>query len=238
MIGLALALTLVPEFLYLRDLFGTRMNTVFKFYYQAWAMLAIAAAYGLSRLAERGTRPALRIPALVLAVLLVLGGLWYPLAAIPSKADYFRGEPTLDGLSYLRRFNPADMAGIEWLRANVAPDAVVLEASGGSYSPEGAGRISMSTGNPTLLGWDFHERQWRGRAYDALVSGRPEALERIYRTATAEELPALLDEWGVDYVYVGPLERSKYGVSDAALSRLDAALTKVYDQDGVQISPR
>jgi YYY domain-containing protein len=235
---LALALAYIPEFVYLRDLFGSRMNTVFKFYYQAWVLLGLAAVYGLSRLAERGTPLALRIPALVLAALLLLGGLWYPLAAIPSRADYFRGEPSLDGLRYLQLYNPADRAAIEWLRANVSPDAVVLESSGGSYSPEGAGRVSMSTGNPTLLGWDFHERQWRGDAYDELVAGRPEALDRIYRTATAEELPALLDEWDVDYVYVGALEQNKYGVSDVALGRFDAALTKVYDQDGVRIYAR
>ncbi len=238
MIVIALALAYIPEFIYLSDLFGSRMNTVFKFYYQAWALLGIAAVYGLSRLAERSTRPVLRIPALVVAGLLLLGGLWYPLAAIPSKADYFRGEPSLDGLRYLQLYNRADRAAIEWLRANVAPDLVVLEASGGSYSPEGAGRVSMATGNPTLLGWDFHERQWRGEAYDELVAGRPEALERIYRTATAEELPVLLDQWNVDYVYIGALERNKYGVSDVALARFDAALTKVYDQDGVTIYAR
>ena len=184
MIGLALLLALAPEFVYLRDLFGSRMNTVFKFYYQAWLLLALASAYGLSRLAERGTALWLKLPALILAGVLTLGGLWYPLAAIPSKADNFRGQPTLDGLAYLRRANPGDVAAIEWLRANVAPDAVVLEATGGSYSPEGAGRVSMSTGNPTLLGWDFHERQWRGNeGYDKLAAGRPDAINQIYRTA-------------------------------------------------------
>jgi uncharacterized membrane protein len=238
MIGLALILTLVPEFFYLRDLFGSRMNTVFKFYYQAWAMLALASAYGLSRLAERGTRAALRIPAVILAVVMAFGMLWYPLAAIPSKADNFQGHPTLDGLNYMRLYSLADLAAIQWLAANVAPDAVVLEASGGSYSAEGAGRVSMATGNPTLLGWDFHERQWRGKAYDELVAGRPEALEAIYRTAPPEQLPALLDQWGVDYVYVGALERNKYKVSDATLPRFDRALKLVYDKDGVRIYAR
>ncbi len=237
MIALALILTLVPEFVYLRDQFGSRMNTVFKFYYQAWMLLALASAYGLSRLAERTTPILLRAPALVLATLLVLIGLWYPLAAIPSKADNFRGEASLDGLAYLRRNDPADMAAIEWLRANVAPDAVVLEASGGSYGAEG--RISMATGNPTLLGWDGHERQWRGEAgYDKLAAGRPEALEQIYRTARTDELPALLERWGVDYVLVGETERNKYKISDAALARLDQALKLVYDRDGVRIYAR
>lgn len=244
LIGLALLLTLAPEFVYLRDLFGNRMNTVFKFYYQAWALLALAAAYGLSRLAERTTPLALKIPALVLTGLLVLGGLWYPAAAIPSKADNFRVDPasgdprpTLDGLAYLRRGSPADMAAIEWLRANVAPEAVVVEATGGSYSEYG--RVSMATGNPTLLGWDWHERQWRGTAgYDKLATGRPEALEQIYRTARADALPALLDLWGVDYVYVGALERNKYKISEATLARFDQVLTRAYDRDGVLIYAR
>ncbi len=244
MIGIALLLTLVPEFIYLRDLFGNRMNTVFKFYYQAWVLLALASAYGLSRLAERETPVALKAPALLLAGLLVLAGLWYPVAAIPSKADNFSVDrasgdprPTLDGLAYLRRSSPADMAAIEWLRASVAPDAVVIEATGGAYTEYA--RVSMATGNPTLLGWDWHERQWRGNAgYEKLAAGRPEALEQVYRTARTEELPALLDQWGVDYVYVGGLERSKYKISEAALARLDSVLTRAYDRDGVLIYAR
>jgi uncharacterized membrane protein len=96
----------------------------------------------------------------------------------------------------------------------------------------------MSTGNPTLLGWDFHERQWRGTAYDALAAGRPEALEQIYRTTRSEELPALLEKWDVDFVLIGPLERRKFGITDAGLGRFERALTRVYDKDGVRIYAR
>jgi uncharacterized membrane protein len=241
LIGVALILTLVPEFVYLRDLFGTRMNTVFKFYYQAWAMLAVGSAYGLSRLAERGTPFALKLPALVLAGFLLLGGLWYPVAAIPYKADGFRSTATLDGLAYIRQADPAEMAAIEWLRSSAAPDAVVVEASGGSYEEVGgipANRVSMVTGNPTLLGWDFHERQWRGGAFERLAGGRLEVLDQIYRSARAEQLPALLDHWGVDYVFVGSVERRKYGMGDALLARFDRALQLVYERDGVRIYAR
>jgi uncharacterized membrane protein len=97
----------------------------------------------------------------------------------------------------------------------------------------------MSTGNPTVLGWDFHERQWRGNeGYDKFAAGRPEVIEQIYRTARAEDLPRLLEQWGVDYVLVGGLERNKYKISEAALARFDAALKLVYDQDGVTIYAR
>jgi YYY domain-containing protein len=238
MIGAGLILTLSVEFVYLRDLFGTRMNTVFKFYYQAWILAALASAYGLSRLAARSTPALLKWPALLITTLLVAGGLFYTVAAIPSKADSFRGKPTLDGLAYLRLSRPADAAAIDWLRSHVPSTALVLEASGGSYSPEGAGRVSMATGNPTLLGWDFHEMQWRGSAYERLAAGRPDALTQIYRTARPEDLPELLDKWGIDYVYVGALEREKYGVSDASLSRLDRAMSRAYDADGVIIYAR
>jgi uncharacterized membrane protein len=96
----------------------------------------------------------------------------------------------------------------------------------------------MATGNPTLLGWDFHEMQWRGKAYEKLAAGRPQALDQIYRMARPEELPALLDRWGIDYVYVGALERGKYGLGDAALARFDRVLRRVYDREGVRIYAR
>jgi YYY domain-containing protein len=41
-------LVLFPEFFYLRDQFGWRMNTVFKFYYQAWLLWGISAAYAVA----------------------------------------------------------------------------------------------------------------------------------------------------------------------------------------------
>jgi len=46
LVSLGTLLILGPEFLYLRDNFLYRINTVFKFYYQAWILLSIAAAYG------------------------------------------------------------------------------------------------------------------------------------------------------------------------------------------------
>ena len=42
-----MVLTLTPEFIYLRDNFGVRINTIFKFYYQAWLMFGVAAAYAV-----------------------------------------------------------------------------------------------------------------------------------------------------------------------------------------------
>lgn len=76
------ALTLAVEFFYLRDHFGTRMNTVFKFYFQAWTMWGVAAAYALARFWLQGSRWATWIGAL-----LVFLGLVYPALAIPTRGN-------------------------------------------------------------------------------------------------------------------------------------------------------
>ncbi|MEK7848977.1 MAG: DUF2298 domain-containing protein, partial [Chloroflexota bacterium] len=47
LVAVGLGVTYVPELFYIRDLFGNRMNTMFKLYYQGWVMISLAAAYGL-----------------------------------------------------------------------------------------------------------------------------------------------------------------------------------------------
>ena len=243
--AVALLLTLAVEWVYLKDTFGVRMNTVFKFYYQAWVLLALTAAYATLRIVARA-RAALRaaamltkaawLGALSLLVLLSAAGLLYTIPAVHSKANRFQGEAMLDGLIHLRRYQPDDMAAIEWLQANVRGVAVVLEAPGGSYSQ--FNRVSMATGLPTLLGWDGHELQWRGSRYGELVAGRPEAIERIYRSARGQELLDLMDQWKIDYLYIGGLEREKYHLTTPGLAHFEQALFKVYENATVRIYRR
>ncbi|HNY83408.1 MAG TPA: DUF2298 domain-containing protein [Anaerolineaceae bacterium] len=47
LILLGVLLTLAPEFVFLRDQFTSRMNTIFKFYFQAWIVWSLAAGFGL-----------------------------------------------------------------------------------------------------------------------------------------------------------------------------------------------
>ncbi len=237
-------LTLGPEFLYLRDNFGVRLNTIFKFYYQAWALFGVAAVFGLYAL-WRATAGAARIvPVLTTAGygLALLLSLLFPFYAIQSRAVEFRGRadaefrqpPTLNGLAAMQNFNFDEYAAIQWLRENVDGAPVILEAVGGQYSEYG--RVSASTGLPTLLGWAGHEYQWRGSSTPEPALRDP-AVRDIY-TATAWEnsnAAQLLDGYGVELIYLGNLERSAYGLLGPALQKFSDRLEVAYQNNSVTI---
>ncbi|MBC7241542.1 MAG: hypothetical protein H5T60_03735 [Anaerolineae bacterium] len=229
-----LGLTFVVEYVYLRDTFGTRMNTIFKFYFQAWSMLAIAGAYGVYYVLNRTRRLAFQNAFLVGLIALVAAGMVYPVLAAPNRAEGFQRKPTLDGIAYAAQYWPADYAAVQWLNAHVREPAVILEAHGGSYTPYG--RISAMTGIPTLLGWGGHELQWRG-SYDEPGRREPD-IEAIYRGMDREQVNALLEKYDITYVYVGQLEREKFQLSQPMIDKFGLFMDLVYDQDGVRIYQR
>lgn len=234
--ALGLALVYAPEFVFLKDHFGTRMNTVFKFYYQGWLLLGLASAFAVAAAwrAVEGPRIAARA-ASVLALVLMASGLLFPVAAAYAKTGGFRAtQPTLDATAYIAA---DEQAAVAWVRDHTAPDSVVLEGRGDSYIA-GDNRISAMTGRPTLLGWEGHESQWRGRAYLEMRAGRPEALEIVYRSGTPEQIRATLAMWGIDYVYVGPAEIEAYGISPQRLRLLKETLELAFEQGQARVFRR
>src|SRR5690606_28426172 len=92
-----LALTLSTEFVYLRDVFGVRMNTIFKFYYQGWVLLALGSAYGMFWVGSAfRPGPGVRIYQ-ALCGLMIAAGMVYPLFGYISRVENFRSTPDLDG---------------------------------------------------------------------------------------------------------------------------------------------
>jgi YYY domain-containing protein len=229
-----LGLPLAVEFVYLRDNFGIRMNTIFKFYFQAWVLLALASAFAVYFVGRhlRG------VPAVlwqVSMVLLVAGGMVYPVLAIPNKADYFRSEPTLNGIRWVSEQVPGDYAAIEWLRENAPDGAVVLEAPGKSYAAyQYTGRVSALTGIPTLLGWGGHESQWRGN-YDEPARREPD-IDTLFNTVDLQQTQMLLDKYHIMYVYIGPLERERY--SSPGLDKFSRLMDVAFQSDNVTIYKR
>lgn len=205
LILLGTLLVLGPEFLYLRDLFGWRINTIFKFYYQAWLLWAVAAAYASSILLLIPRRPWNLIYRGVL-ILIMMVGMTYTSLGLWTKTNAFKPAMglTLDGTAYLLNQSPNEMSAIAWLSA--APAGVVAEAVGGSYSIYG--RVSTLSGQPTVLGWDFHETQWRGSSL--LLGTRQNDIQRLYCTRDWNEAQEIINLYNIRYIFLGNLERSDF----------------------------
>lgn len=228
------AMTLAPEYVYLKDVFGVRLNTIFKFYFQAWVLWAVAAAGAVHALLvgkERLASPARGLFATALALTVALG-LVYPLLAIPDRAREFPEAPTLDGTAYLAREQAADYAAVQWINTYIQGAPVIWETPGGAYQYEG--RVSTLTGLPTLLGWAGHEHQWRGNTVEQ--DKRLPAIQELCSTTDAQRTLTLLREYDINYVYVGPLERTR--CPSSGLQKFDQLLEIVYDRDGVTIYKR
>ncbi|MFQ5611784.1 MAG: DUF2298 domain-containing protein [Anaerolineae bacterium] len=234
LLTVGLLLPLSVEFVYLRDNFGIRMNTIFKFYFQAWVLLALASAYGVY-IVSRARRRGLVVAFQATMAVLIVAGLVYPILAILNKTGNFGREPTLNGIAWIQQQHPDDYAGIMWLRQHATDGAVVLEAPGASYAAyQYISRVSALTGLPTLLGWGGHQSQWRGN-YDEPARREPD-IEILYNGLSPEQALTLLDKYDITYVYVGPLERERY--NPAGLSKFGRFMDVVFQQGQVTIYQR
>ena len=258
----AFAVIAMCEIIYLRDVFANtdpRMNTVFKFYFQAWALLSLSSGAGLyfilqslkpAKLASRVQRVSLRgFEGVWVAVLLlfVAAGLVYPLLAPEARLaqinpvtlhPYLQRSNSLNGLSYLKSdpANPGDYDAITWLNTHVQGNPVIVEAIGGDYS--NYGRVSVFTGLPTIMGWVGHEYQWRVNWLNNPVNAiefnrRSSDVDTIYMNSDPNVVLATMSRYQAHYLYVGPLEHQKYPLNN--LYRFSTFMQVVYNAGGVTI---
>jgi YYY domain-containing protein len=159
-----------------------------------------------------------------LAVLALLAaGFAYPLLGTRTRLEtrFAQIPATLDGMAYLDadptiiRTDPfggaeditvslsADLPLIDWLRANVEGTPSLVEWTGDGY--DWNARMAIHTGLPTVLGWDWHQKQQRWD-YHILVDQRRQDVQRFYQEATVDEVTTFLQAYGVSYVIVGTQE--------------------------------
>ncbi len=229
MVGLALPLSV--EFIFLRDNFGYRMNTIFKFYFQAWVLLALVAAFAVYYVSHH-LRGIYKYGWNVTITMLVMAGMFYPMLAIADKTNYFHNKPTLDGMAWIKDFHPGDYAAIVWLRENAPANAIILESPGSGYaSYQYTGRVSALTGIPTLLGWGGHQSQWRGN-YDEPARREPD-IEQLFNGLDAEKFEILMNKYQITTIYIGTLERERY--RPESLRKFDLLMDVAFQKDEVTI---
>ncbi len=217
--ALGFTLVVATELFHIQDVFGNRMNTVFKVHYQVWILVGIASALAIVTLwsdarrfsprSRSAVRPLLTVSTAVAIALVSV----YPIVAGERYAGVYQddGWVTLDGQQFAADEFPDEMAAIRWLRGHVQWDATVLEAAGCAYADRDyvpANPVSAYTGLSTVMGWVNHEGQWRNgiEPYDSDIAVRSEAVAGLY----ADPAAAMASPYGIDYVFVGIGEREGF----------------------------
>lgn len=251
LIALAFAITMGVEVVRQKDDVG-RMNTVFKFYMQAWVLFGIGAAFGLASWVPRAgkwSRNTRRLAGGIALILFACAALYPPLAARAKVLDRFSAEDqphTLDGMAYMNNavyfdnnqdvLIPDDKLAIEWMLRNVQGSPVILEGNTPGY--RWGNRFAIYTGLPAVMGWDWHERQQRSVVPGTVIDRRINQVKEIYSTNDVARAEHLLDYYNVKYVVAGQLERLYY--SAQGLAKFDRMVSQgylrvAYDQASVRI---
>jgi YYY domain-containing protein len=222
LIGTSLAITLMVEVVYVEGDIG-RMNTVFKFYLQAWTLMTVSAAaalYWLIPLAKHWTAP-IRITWRVVFLILLSGAALYPILGGVAKVKdrmVVDAPHTLDGMDFMKYaiYHDLDTAmdlsqdyeAIRWIQDNVQGSPVIVEANQVEY--HWATRYTVYTGLPGVVGWNWHQRQQRTITPHDWIFSRVEDVNVFYDTADLDAAKDFLEEYQVRYIIVGQLERAKY----------------------------
>jgi uncharacterized membrane protein len=241
--GLAIALTLGVEYVVLDGDIG-RQNTVFKFYVQAWILFSVVGGAAVAWMVQSSARWSGFLRGIwygLAGILFIAAGL-YPIMASRAKAvDRMSADTpfTLDGMTYMQysmlyegdpgilNSNPDlgyyslkdDYDMIRWLQENIKSTPTIIEGqSDREYRWED--RVSIYTGLPSVIGWNFHQRQQR--TFDPLprlVFQRVANVNAFYSTSDIPTAWGILQRYNVSYVIVSNLEKAYY--PDSGLKKFD-----------------
>jgi YYY domain-containing protein len=221
LIGTALLINIVVEIVVVRGDIG-RMNTVFKFYLQGWALMSVSSAAAFAWLLPevRLWLPGWRNVYQAGAGALLAGAALFTISAATDKISdrMAPGVPlTLDSITYMQYAQYADYdvlmdlshdyRAIRWMQDNVRGSPVIVEANCPEY--RWCTRFTIYTGLPGVVGWNWHQRQQRTLT-PQLVEQRVSEIASFYGTSDAQEAVDFLERYDVRDIVVGQMERAAY----------------------------
>ncbi|MCK6579102.1 MAG: DUF2298 domain-containing protein [Anaerolineae bacterium] len=262
LVGLALGLTLGVEYIVLDGDIG-RQNTVFKFYLQAWLLLSAVGgtvfAWMMASIRRwsggiRGTWGT------ICAVLVFIAAL-FPVMATRGKAvfRFDMDQPlTLDGAAFMQTAThyegdsmilamttdrapfslDEDYRLIRWMQENLPGNPVIMEGLATDTQYRWNGRISIYTGFPAVLGWNFHQRQQRTfEPMGRIVFMRNANINAFYDSDSIGTAWEIIRFYSVEYIVVGRFERAYY--RDEGLAKFNEmvrlGLLQAAYQDGATV---
>ena len=223
LVGSAAILSLSVELVALRGDIG-RMNTVFKFYLQAWTMFSISAGAALVWVYPAVMRhwlPGWRfLWSLCVGLLIGGAGLFTLLGGADKITDRMTSlaPHTLDGMAYMQyaHYNDSgqdmtlseDLRAIQWMQDHIKGSPVIVEANTPEY--RWGTRFTIYTGLPGVVGWNWHQRQQRAALNTEAVFNRVQEVGSFYNNSYMSEVQSFLSKYNVKYIVVGQLELITY----------------------------
>jgi len=226
--SLSMLLILVPELFYIGDVYGNRMNTVFKLHYPVWILLSICSAYSIYHWTTGSMRTPklLKYPYTLIACLLLICAFYYGPAAAMTKISESNISGFKDSDSGLKE---SELLALKYAKTNIAINQGILESVG---EWDGSGFISRNTGISNLVNWPGHQNQWRDSNPE--VYQRATDVEIIYSTENINQAKSLLSKYKIDFVYIGNQELNQY--SNNQLAKFESMGTLVFGSlDNVRI---
>ena len=173
LIGTALLITIVVEVVVVRGDIG-RQNTIFKFYMQAWILLAVSAgaAFAWTLPAFFKWLPGWRVFWQTAMIFLISGAALFTVSGTAGKIRdrwIVEAPRTLDAMTFMKYAHyddfgqrldlSEDYRAIRWMQDNVQGSPVIVEANCPEY--RWCTRFTIYTGLPGVVGWNWHQRQQR-----------------------------------------------------------------------------
>ncbi|MBZ0276327.1 MAG: DUF2298 domain-containing protein, partial [Anaerolineae bacterium] len=263
--GLSVGLTLGVEFIVLAGDVGrqnTVFKFYIQVWLMFSVVGGVAAAWLLRSLSR--WQAGLRFGWTLAAGLLVTAAALYPIMATRGRSmDRMTPEPpqtmndvplTLDGMDYMKyatqyegdpaviEQNPTvapfplsdDYHLIRWMQENIQGSPTIMEGqSDREYRWQS--RIAIYTGLPSVIGWNFHQRQQR--TFDPLprlVHQRMANVNAFYRLPEIQQAWDMIQHYKISYIVVSSLERAYYPPEGLAKfnEMVDLGLLEVVYQQG------
>ena len=241
-----------------------RMNTVFKFYNQAWILFSIGSAFLLTVLLDSNSHkltikniPITSIWTIVFVCFFINASL-FALYGTSSRVNnrFSTDFRSLNGMEFMKYstytdtkapfWNP-EMSGIElkydhesilWIRNNIEGSPVIAEATTEPHRYMWGNRISIYTGNPGVIGWGWHQTQQRASVESIdEINTRIQDVKVFFSTENKKLAANIAQKYNIQYIYVGELEKLYYPLE--GLKKFDymasEGFQRIYLMNGVSI---
>ena len=205
----AFILLYLSELFYVKDIFGNRMNTIFKFHYQVWIVFSITSGISLKFLLEYNLRNITRIILSISFLILATSNIYFVTASYLTKIKESSNlNPNLSSINQLENdTNKYEL--IKYLRLNSNHNDVIIETKGKSYTNDS--QISSESRIPTILGWVGHQLQWRSNHSD--IYNREEDIDTFYISNDSQEIINIINKYSITMIILGPNEIEKYNIN-------------------------